>query len=114
MSSRSHNWLVYRIDDAAFHVVLCQYATGTLLDVGCGEKPYVTMTAGLVGHHWGLDYPRSLHSRTQSVGLAYWYTWEQRQLLTLIANSWEKSLPTKEVLAFSYKDWTINFDRGTT
>jgi ubiquinone/menaquinone biosynthesis C-methylase UbiE len=43
--------------------VLQRHATGTLLDIGCGEKPYQTLTADLVDYHIGLDLPDSLHSR---------------------------------------------------
>lgn len=64
-SFRSHNWLVHRIHDAALTVVISQYATGVLLDVGCGEKPYRALTDGQVVAHLGLDHPESLHSKLQ-------------------------------------------------
>lgn len=62
---RSRNWLVHRIHDAALEKALQQYAKGVLLDIGCGEKPYQTMTEGLVIKHVGLDHPGSLHSKSQ-------------------------------------------------
>jgi SAM-dependent methyltransferase len=61
----SINWLVRRIHDAALDVALHQYASGILLDVGCGIKPYQTMTKGLVAQHLGLDHPGSFHSKQQ-------------------------------------------------
>ena len=61
----SHNWLVHRIHDRALQVALQQYATGLLLDVGCGEKPYQEMTAKFVTKHLGIDHPGSYHGRAQ-------------------------------------------------
>ena len=42
-----------------------QYGSGILLDIGCGEKPYSTMTEGLVSAHLGLDHPASFHSNSK-------------------------------------------------
>lgn len=61
----SISWLVHKIHDNALGMALHQYAGGLLLDIGCGEKPYRTMTDGLVTAHIGLDYPGSLHSKEQ-------------------------------------------------
>ena len=58
-----HNWLVLRIACVAVCTALRQYARGILLDIGCGEKPYRSMTEGLVTEHIGLDHPDSLHSK---------------------------------------------------
>lgn len=52
-----------RIHDAAVESALKQYAHGILLDIGCGEKPYESMTQGLVTIHIGLDHPGSLHNK---------------------------------------------------
>lgn len=60
---RLHNWLVHRIHDAVLASTLQQYANGILLDIGCGEKPYRTMTKDLVVKHLGLDHPGSFHSK---------------------------------------------------
>ena len=60
-----HNWLVHRIHDAALRIALQQYACGVLVDIGCGKKPYQTMTEGLVTTHIGLDHPGSFHSKSQ-------------------------------------------------
>jgi SAM-dependent methyltransferase len=56
------SWLVHRIHDAALADALRNYARGVLVDIGCGEKPYSSMTEGLVDSHYGLDYPGSKHS----------------------------------------------------
>ena len=71
--SRSHNWLIYRLIDPALQRRLAQYATGSLIDIGCGDKPYLEMAAPYVSEHVGLDHEASLHDRTQIdlVGTAY-------------------------------------------
>ena len=61
-SLRAHNWLVHRIHDRALSDALHQYGAGVLLDIGCGEKPYRTLTRDVVSQHVGLDHPESLHS----------------------------------------------------
>lgn len=61
----SNNWLVHRIHDAALTAAINKYANGVLLDIGCGEKPYRTLTEGHVAAHLGLDHPGSLHSKQQ-------------------------------------------------
>ncbi|GMU26279.1 MAG: hypothetical protein AMXMBFR16_11840 [Candidatus Uhrbacteria bacterium] len=60
-----HNWLVHRIHDSVLTVAIDKYANGVLLDIGCGEKPYRTLTEGRITAHFGLDHPSSFHSRHQ-------------------------------------------------
>jgi SAM-dependent methyltransferase len=60
-----HNWLVHRIHDTALKIALHKYARGLLLDIGCGEKPYHTLTKGSVDMHFGLDHPGSFHNKSQ-------------------------------------------------
>lgn len=57
----STSWLVHRIHDAALEDRLARYARGTLLDVGCGEKPYAPIAGPYVDRHIGLDHPASRH-----------------------------------------------------
>jgi SAM-dependent methyltransferase len=59
------SWLVHRIHDAALQSALKRYASGVLIDIGCGEKPYRALTQGLVSAHVGIDHPESLHARKQ-------------------------------------------------
>jgi SAM-dependent methyltransferase len=56
--------LVHIIHDSSLKKVLNIYAKGILIDIGCGEKPYQTLTKGKVIAHIGLDHPGSLHSNT--------------------------------------------------
>jgi SAM-dependent methyltransferase len=39
-----------------------RYASGKLLDIGCGEKPYKAHFAGRVTEHVGVDQPESPHA----------------------------------------------------
>lgn len=64
MSQTSHNWLVYRIGEPFLRRAIQRYARGVLVDIGCGEKPYVFLTSELVTQHWGIDHPDSLHAKT--------------------------------------------------
>jgi SAM-dependent methyltransferase len=54
---------VYKIHDQALAGFLSKYASGTLVDIGCGEKPYARMTQGLVTKHVGVDHPDTEHAR---------------------------------------------------
>jgi SAM-dependent methyltransferase len=58
------NWLVYHIGDRALARALREHASGTLLDIGCGAKPYTRLTRGLVARHIGVDHPASLHGHS--------------------------------------------------
>ena len=58
-------WLVHQIHDTALDLALNQYAHGILFDIGCGEKPYRSLTTDLVSHHFGLDHPGSFHSKSK-------------------------------------------------
>lgn len=72
-SALNHNWLVHRIHNKALEAAIHQYASGLLLDIGCGKKPYQVLTKGLVKQHFGLDHLDSLHGleRIDIVGIAY-------------------------------------------
>lgn len=62
-NSSHHNWLVHKIHDEALAKRLLKYASGILIDIGCGEKPYEILTKCIVREHIGLDYPGSLHDK---------------------------------------------------
>lgn len=70
---RSHNWLVYRIHDEGLIKVLRRYASGVLVDIGCGEKPYAVYTKELVSKHIGVDHTNTKHDRTNTDILASAY-----------------------------------------
>lgn len=58
---RPWNWMVHRINAQAMEQTLRKYARGTLVDIGCGKKPYAEMTHELVDRHIGVDHPDTLH-----------------------------------------------------
>jgi SAM-dependent methyltransferase len=57
------DWLGYTIHDNALGEFLVKYASGVLIDIGCGEKPYAALTQGLVTKHVGVDHPDTQHAR---------------------------------------------------
>jgi SAM-dependent methyltransferase len=40
---------------------VARYATGRLLDVGCGDKPYIDILSPYVDSYVGLEHPATLH-----------------------------------------------------
>lgn len=60
-----HNWLVLEIVAAAIGKALEEYASGILLDIGCGEKPYRQLADDCVTAHIGLDHPGTRHSQLE-------------------------------------------------
>jgi len=71
--AQSHNWLIHRIVGPALRERIEKYATGGLLDVGCGTKPYEEMARPFVSEHVGVDRDQSIYdsSRVDLRGTAY-------------------------------------------
>jgi SAM-dependent methyltransferase len=69
----SHNWLIYAIINPSLEDRLRRYAHGTLLDIGCGVKPYEQMASRYVDQHLGVDHEGSFHdkSKVDLAGTAY-------------------------------------------
>jgi SAM-dependent methyltransferase len=63
-NAHAKNWLVHKIHDRALAELLKQYASGILVDIGCGEKPYAALTSGLVSRHVGVDHPDTQHTKS--------------------------------------------------
>ena len=61
--SRRHNWLIFAIINPALEKNLKQFAAGNLLDIGCGEKPYLNMVAPYVHQHVGIDHSNTHHDK---------------------------------------------------
>ncbi len=55
------NWLVHRITAEKLSLQLRRYASGVLVDVGCGIKPYAALTKGIVTQYIGVDHPGTKH-----------------------------------------------------
>ncbi len=61
---KSHNWLIFSIINPSLEKMLGRFAHGTMLDVGCGEKPYEKMASPYVHVHIGVDHEESLHDKS--------------------------------------------------
>lgn len=62
--ARWYNWLIYSILDPEIEDALKKYATGRMLDVGCGVKPYLETARPYVVEHVGLDQDVTIHDRS--------------------------------------------------
>lgn len=73
MKILSKNWLVHIIHDECLHDALKRFAKGKLIDIGCGEKPYVEMVKPYVIEHIGVDHEGTIHDKTNidRIGTAY-------------------------------------------
>jgi ubiquinone/menaquinone biosynthesis C-methylase UbiE len=56
------NWLAKRQVANAIALAAQEHATGRLIDIGCGEKPYQAMFAPYVQEHVGVDHADSPHA----------------------------------------------------
>jgi len=61
---KSHNWLIFSIINPSLKKRLRQHAHGTLLDIGCGVKPYEEMASFYVQKHIGIDHVGTLHNQS--------------------------------------------------
>lgn len=68
-----YNRLIYRLHDTALESAASRYLTGSMLDIGCGSKPYADMLRPFVSEHIGVDHVDSLHDirNVDLVGTAY-------------------------------------------
>lgn len=55
------NRLVNRIHDAALEQAVATHLHGTVIDIGCGIKPYASLLRPHVQRHIGIDHPGSDH-----------------------------------------------------
>jgi SAM-dependent methyltransferase len=62
--SRSYNWLIYKVVNPQLAQRMATCFKGRLLDIGCGEKPYLQMAAPFVEEHQGMDWDGTIHDRS--------------------------------------------------
>ena len=62
---RAKNLLVNSIIKQELKHCAFTYASGGMIDIGCGEKPYQRLFAPYVTEHIGLDHETTLHSKSQ-------------------------------------------------
>lgn len=70
---RQHNWLIFSLVNPAVKQRLRRYATGKLVDIGCGSKPYKDMASTYVQTHTGVDHQDCIHGKSciDIIGTAY-------------------------------------------
>ena len=56
-----YNLYAHTIQDRRIARLAREHLTGTVLDLGCGTKPYAALLAETVTHHIGIDMPSSAH-----------------------------------------------------
>jgi SAM-dependent methyltransferase len=57
----THNWLIKGILDEEVHRMLRLYASGGLLDIGCGDRPYYSRAKRYADSYTGADYSGTPH-----------------------------------------------------
>jgi SAM-dependent methyltransferase len=70
---REHNWLNHHLIIEFLEECAREHARGTMVDIGCGAKPYEPVFRNSVTSHIGVDIPDSPHgiSRIDVTGSAY-------------------------------------------
>ncbi len=73
MARQLKNLLIYYSHDRLLKKTASKYIHGSLIDIGCGTKPYQELLKSFVDQHIGLDYENSLHSgdKVDLFGTAY-------------------------------------------
>jgi len=73
LAKNIRNLLIYHFHDRALKKALQQHASGRLIDIGCGVKPYEELARPHVSAHVGLDRadPFNKKARPDLVGTAY-------------------------------------------
>ena len=61
---RIKNWLIHRIHDERLSDQAKRYIKGSLVDIGCGTKPYRKLLAPYVTEHVGVDHEATLHDKS--------------------------------------------------
>lgn len=62
--TRPYNWLIFSLINPELEKMLKQYATGRMIDIGCGVKPYQAMASPYVREHIGLDHEDTIHDKS--------------------------------------------------
>lgn len=64
INSSAYNVLVQWILQRHLFQTGKTYISGSLVDIGCGTKPYRDLLSGFVSTHTGIDYPGTLHDKS--------------------------------------------------
>jgi SAM-dependent methyltransferase len=57
------NRLIYKIHDSKLRKYATQFFKGSLIDIGCGNKPYKSLLKDLVEEHIGVDTEQTIHNK---------------------------------------------------
>jgi ubiquinone/menaquinone biosynthesis C-methylase UbiE len=73
MASEIKNTLINIIHDRQLKIYAQKYFRGSLIDIGCGTKPYKDLLAPYVTEHIGVDHQETLHDKSNidRLGTAY-------------------------------------------
>lgn len=73
MAKTLRNFLIHHLHDKALEEALQAHASGRMLDIGCGTKPYEALAKSYVAEHIGLDRddPFNKSAKIDIVGTAY-------------------------------------------
>ncbi|MGB9378064.1 MAG: class I SAM-dependent methyltransferase [Mycobacteriales bacterium] len=68
-----HNWAIKKVSREKIEAALDTYASGRLIDVGCGVKPHQKFLANRVSEHVGIDLEDGTHgtAAVDRIGSAY-------------------------------------------
>jgi SAM-dependent methyltransferase len=64
MASEIKNLLINIIHDNELKIQAKNHFHGSLIDIGCGTKPYKTLCASYVSKHIGVDHEDTLHDKS--------------------------------------------------
>lgn len=90
------NWLIHRIMRQAMDEVK-GLASGRLLDVGCGNKPYAAIFEGCVQHYIGLEKSRGRYEQVDVWGDALALPFRDRAFDTALCNQVLEHVPEPQV-----------------
>lgn len=63
--ARHYNGLIFSIINPNIERRLKKYASGKMVDIGCGEKPYKLIAKQFVDEHIGVDHKDTLHDKSK-------------------------------------------------
>jgi ubiquinone/menaquinone biosynthesis C-methylase UbiE len=64
MARQIKNIPVNHIHDRQLKLFASQYVSGSLIDIGCGTKPYEELLSPFVTEHIGVDHQATLHNKS--------------------------------------------------
>jgi ubiquinone/menaquinone biosynthesis C-methylase UbiE len=63
-NAKFYNKLTLRIFEDKFVSYCKKYVKGSMIDIGCGKKPYAPVLKSYVTEHIGVDHPGTLHDKS--------------------------------------------------